>query len=286
MEALDGRKATKRWSFSFKYINSESTAMVPLQKTWPIATVHTRQWSVDFLVFLLGCVSGQARPHFPVEHGNHICLVLTLYLRILISHLTYRVWLLQLFQIDKMSDTRAVVAFALYVCGKVPVPRQQPVHQRKTDDILPISKHHKPPTCLFPPKDTSALFWSTDAGPPFSQETPNIPAISPLLQNQEPPPCVSPHLSLLLGPNPARPRTPTPTPPAPAPPRPPSSPPPPRPPSMLHPRRRPHKRKIHLHRLIEQLLAIGAIDRGARLLERGVFDQGVPLHPLISPDQL
>lgn len=176
--------------------------MVPLQ-TWPIATVHTRQWIVDFLLFLSGCVSGQARPHFPGKHGNDICLVLTLYLRILISHLTYRVWLLQLFQIDKMVNSSKPSSRLPCTCvEKSLFYVSKGAQRRKTDDILPISKHHKPPTCLFPPRHTGS-FLVYRCRSPFSQETPNIPAISPLLQNQEPPTpmCIPPsHSSLAPAP--------------------------------------------------------------------------------------
>lgn len=86
---------------------------------------------------------------------------------------------------NMVNNSEAVVVVDLHMCGKVPVSRQQISQRRKTDDILPISRRHKPPTCLFSPQDTPALFfWSTGTGPP-SPRTPNIPAISPLLQNQD-----------------------------------------------------------------------------------------------------
>lgn len=39
-------KQPERWIFSFKYINSELTEMVPLQR-WQTATIYTRQWRME-----------------------------------------------------------------------------------------------------------------------------------------------------------------------------------------------------------------------------------------------
>lgn len=58
-----------------------------------------------------------------------------------------------------VNNSEAVVVVDLHMCGKVPVSRQQISQRRKTDDILPISRRHKPPTCLFSPQDTPALFF-------------------------------------------------------------------------------------------------------------------------------
>jgi hypothetical protein len=42
-------------------------------------------------------------------------------------------------------------------------------------------------------------------------------------------------------------------------------------------RRGPHERKVHLDSLVQELSAVGAVDCGARLFQRGVLDQRVAL---------